>query len=620
MKQFKILAAITAILAMSPLAALAAVPAAGTPTPPAGTRPPGVTPDGATVPAPGSPPIAVATRPAGNPTVPAAVTPALTPPTAQATPAPQPPAPAPAPGAPSDLSYEDAKRLLPSFEVGKEGSDPSSQARLFGVAPQSCFNLGILVSNTDNDPGLSGAAGKFGFRINVTAAAKACLEAQIGQPLSCGIAGNCIRLSELPQATLSLAGKPDGEIVILHENPSGDRVRMIADSINPAIKFESAATSAARQAALVRAARENDIKAYRWQIQNCRKDDDQLVVARTALQGLLSLGEIHGSELESITKALDKAALDVLLKQAVHGKLEDSFELREKLQAWATNHPEDAEKIAKAYFDLAQRYATADQDPENPGAGIDMAQEIIAEAKTLDLSKTSQKRLSSYQTELKLMKNEQLASGGWQNNMALQASLQALIKGKGGLEDQAKSACKKFPQALAQMGLQSQQMFTFTTSATSTPSQEEAIACSNASGALTRAYGVRTAGMQADQASMQARQQNGQGGTGFGQGPGAQPGFGGQPLGTNGGFGQNSNLPQQNGFGTAPAGANGFGNSNPGFGQQGGGFGWGSTTAGNVGFGGGNFYGSPNSGQNGSGAGFGNGFNGGNGFNSTGRF
>lgn len=307
---------------------------------------------------------------------------------------------------PHEMSLTEVTRTFRNFEAVKEGTDPNSQAVLFGMVFDACKDR-FDFSNTQLDYTIkardNAGSAKIGFRITDLGGGIECMTRKSKD--SCSRANPCTRLSEIQGTRLDLAAAPDAQIMILHTDVNADRSRLVWEDFENPISHLSGTTLRARQEAQVRRERDERIQKLQRQLSVCRKSVDDLSLARDARDQLSALGAIDEEQFDKVTGELDRAEYLALSRKFTALRANDvdgREELVERLKAFEAEHPDYADSIAILFTDKAKAIVkNGNASPES----LDSAGALIGEAQSLSgLSENNSGRLENYQREIKVGK------------------------------------------------------------------------------------------------------------------------------------------------------------------------------------------------------------------------
>lgn len=353
----------------------------------------------------------------------------------------------------ADLTAAELSGAFLNFEAVKEGQDPSSRVRLFGMVFEDCLPK-FQFSNSKLDPRLRDDKSVIGFRISDAGGeGRDCMARHREANDVCSEETRCRALSQLPQTSMDLTSEGDVKVQLIRIDPNQDRKKIQAEDFESPITHVSAARIRELRAAEAKRRQDARIATLRSQVNTCRKSETDRDTARTAGDSLVELGlmtEEARARLEKDLLAIELRSIALDLQKAPLNNPEAINEAVERLKAFESAHPESADAIAVQMYQKALAYAKAAKSPE----AYDQASTIVAEAQSLGgLSDLNSTRLQNYQRDITVGRFQFVARQGisdpwsfWQPYQDFMMSLQGEMQGCSG-PNMASESCRSTMQA-----------------------------------------------------------------------------------------------------------------------------------------------------------------------------
>lgn len=297
-----------------------------------------------------------------------------------------------------DLNVGDLGSIFRNFRVIKEGNDPESRVALSGMIFTECLDKGLEISNTGTNSSLK-QGNVVGFRFTDRGGVQACVEQKKNK--SCAEEA-CTSLRTLPGASMDLSGFGDIEVKLGRHDSDDDVNPFKFESLPKTVTHKTRATIKAERDKAAEEKLNRQVEQLRKQVTHCRKDVDQISVARLANDMLLSLNKIDERRHERNESELLTAQFNVMGREFDKLKVNDPRfeEMIEELKAFAEENPKLAPQVKQLFWNAAARAV----GPKNASpAAFDFAQRMIDEAKGLsNLQDADLEQLQNDERNIKL--------------------------------------------------------------------------------------------------------------------------------------------------------------------------------------------------------------------------
>ncbi len=329
---------------------------------------------------------------------------------------------------PYELSWEEAKRLIPGLEVVQSGD----QIKIYGLIPSSAEIKKGMTFSIKADP----ASKRVRVGLEVSAGVKRELETRAASSKCTEESADCQSISESGLSGVSwTAQDQDAEVHWSHHERRTDPTLVGAlKEHDLKIRLKSKATLEKEE--LARIEKEQKDKLKLLNCPTCLTSESKIEEAKQALSSLTGVADQLKLDVEKITLKIEDAELKLLLEQAKKVKPEEAQALMEKLRTFDTDKDDSKhqEQLARAYEQIAHALYSSKSEDDSVRAGyLSDAESILEEAKSLKLSKDMEKRIKS---DLERVKVEQesnelipLAKAGITQNTDLQERLTKVQEG-----------------------------------------------------------------------------------------------------------------------------------------------------------------------------------------------
>jgi hypothetical protein len=403
------------------------------------------------------------------------------------------------------LSLERVTGAVRNFSAERTGTE--NQVRLYGRIFQDCAShLEIRLQSP-------APTGVLGVEIIDKGEFVACQQRHSSETCTSlsGRSNTCVSLSALPGATIPV-GDRDVVVQLHSHNADSDRDSDVLEDFPTRLTFESSRTRRQRAAAEQARIRTERIAQARGQVNSCRRNAEELSIARGALSFLRGIGAEDEAGIARLEKQLDRRELDLLKAQVRRASLDDLSEIEESVVAIAERNCDVNDAAALTMREIALRYIN---HREAGLEGYDRARETLERTAELScLSEANQARVQSYLTDLDVGRCQKISEAGITNNFLLGPCVANLTMN---LQQRALQACSGSNASLE--------------------------SCSQAMAAVRSGQQITQRAHQVEQQRAQIMQQMQQTLAGI-QAPGmlpnstpANPGLAGQPLWAGGSFG-----------------------------------------------------------------------------------
>ena len=323
---------------------------------------------------------------------------------------------------PFELSWEDAKRLIPGLEVVQSDKD----IKIYGLIPSSAEIKKGMNFSIKADP----ASKRVRVGLEVSAWVKRELEARAAGNKCTEESADCQSISESGLSGVSWSAQDlDAEVHWSHHERRTDPTLVGAVKEHDLkIRLKSKATLEKEE--LARLEKEQKEKIKLLNCPTCLTSETKIEEAKQALSSLTGVADQLKLDVEKITLKIEDAELKLLLEQAKKVKPEEAQALMDKLRSFDTDKDDSKrqEQLARAYEQIAHALYSSQSEDESSRAGyLSEAESILEDAKSLKLSKDMEKRIKS---DLERVKVEQesnelipLAKAGISQNTELQERL-----------------------------------------------------------------------------------------------------------------------------------------------------------------------------------------------------
>jgi len=325
------------------------------------------------------------------------------------------------------LNYADLNASVKNLQVEAQGN----QVRLFGKVFSDCADkLGIQTQSAAPRGILAlEVIDKGGFKACQAGHGSASCTASPGQ------ANTCISLSSLDSSRITVPNQ-DIQIKIHSVNADADRDSEVYEDLGRSIAFRSSATVLAEARAAQEQRRAAAIEGYRAQVRSCRRNSEELTLARGALSWLASNNIESQAQVSRIRKELDKKELDLLKARVRRATSDELSEIEESVVAVAEANCDVSDAAALTMREIALRYVNA----RDAGLdGYDRARETLNRTAELGcLSEANQERVASYLRDLEVGRCNKIAESGLSNNFLLGPCVANLMNN---LQNQTMRSC-----------------------------------------------------------------------------------------------------------------------------------------------------------------------------------
>lgn len=324
---------------------------------------------------------------------------------------------------PIELSWEDAKRLIPGLEVIQSGD----QIKIYGLIPSSEEIKKGMTFSIKKDA----ASNKVRVGLTVTSLVMYGLDRRASSNELCSeFSSDCQSISESGLGGVSWPIQDlDAEVNWSHHERRTDPTLVGAlKEHDLKIRLKSKATLEKEELARIEKEQKEKIKLLNCP--TCLTSETKIEEAKQALSSLTGVADQLKLDVETITLKIEDAELKLLLEQAKKVKPEEAQALMDKLRSFDTDKDDSKrqEQLARAYEQIAHALYSSKSEDESARAGyLSEAESILEEAKSLKLSKDMEKRIKS---DLERVKVEQesnelipLAKAGISQNTELQERL-----------------------------------------------------------------------------------------------------------------------------------------------------------------------------------------------------
>ncbi len=323
---------------------------------------------------------------------------------------------------PFELSWEDAKRLIPGLEVVQSGE----QIKIYGLIPSNDAIKKGMSFSIKSDP----ASKRVRVGLEVSAWVKRELEARAAGNKCTEESADCQSISESGLSGVSWSAQDqDAEVHWSHHERRTDPTLVGAVKEHD-LKIRLKSKASLEKEELARIEKEQKEKIKLLNCPTCLTSETKIEEAKQALSSLTGVADQLKLDVEKITLKIEDAELKLLLEQAKKVKPEEAQALMDKLRSFDTDKDDSKrqEQLARAYEQIAHALYSSKSEDDSARAGyLSEAESILEEAKSLKLSKDMEKRIKS---DLERVKVEQesnelipLAKAGISQNTELQERL-----------------------------------------------------------------------------------------------------------------------------------------------------------------------------------------------------
>ncbi|MCC7440163.1 MAG: hypothetical protein IT285_00930 [Bdellovibrionales bacterium] len=311
------------------------------------------------------------------------------------------------------ISYDELNQVVREFSAS--GDAAGRTARLFGRVPEACWRH-FTVRTTRAASGQPGWEvfdhGNRGRECAATQRTRECNNIE-------GHADRCLSLSEVVP-TLTVPADASGELCLVtrsvNTNMDANDPRRRTETcrgFTPSIRFRSLADVETERARARDEGHDRLIARYRRDVRECRRDFEDLPIARRALRGLLSEGEIEEPAFRRMNEELDRQYLRLLQVRAQRGEVDELDEVREQALAFAESHSENSRyALAAAHImrTVAMRYVRQREVTEDSFADARATLEDALELSGLD--EANRGRVQGYVQDLEIAETAFHCNGG----------------------------------------------------------------------------------------------------------------------------------------------------------------------------------------------------------------
>lgn len=240
-----------------------------------------------------------------------------------------------------DLTLRGTNRISQLFVSFERPGSVRSGVQLYGTVHKDCYDLGIRIVHKQSDSSC------FGYNIQATPEAIACMEAHKAAGHGCDRNNECKSLSQVPNSLLGVSTSYTGTVSVASTVPNADVSSPSAtrcENFEPTLRFESYADRRARE-----------IREQRRQLQRIRNKSECVEEAQSLASQLCRSGGMSRRECQQFQSRLAGLEFEELKRQVRRARGEDLTETRQALLAFAAEHEDRAPEVIDQFRILIRR-------------------------------------------------------------------------------------------------------------------------------------------------------------------------------------------------------------------------------------------------------------------------